>query len=75
MSNLEKRIAILEEKAAYVDLRSLSDDELKARIEKFGVLPDAYGAIMSLIGRRKSAFPVAKNVQNLSDDQEEADEY
>ena len=74
MSNLEKRIATLEKKAAYVDLRSLSDDELMARIERFGTLSEAYGAIISQVGRRKSAFPVVRDVRDLPDYENEMEE-
>lgn len=61
--NLENRVARLESAQANVSLQALSDAELRAHI---ATLPfkssEHYGAIISLVLRHPSAFPVVREV-------------
>ena len=62
MRNLENRVARLESAWANVSLQALSDAELSAHI---ATLPfkssEQYGAIIALVLRHPSAFPVVKD--------------
>lgn len=59
MTNLETRVARLESAQSKANLKSMTDDELSARIS---TLPfrskEGFVAIFELIGRHPSAFPV-----------------
>lgn len=59
MSNLEKRIALLEGARAVANLKAMTDDELMAHA---GTLesgsPGWYDAILTKVMRHPSAFPV-----------------
>jgi len=63
MGNLENRVARLESAWANVSLQALSDAELRAHI---ATLPfkssEQYGAIIALVLRHRSAFPVVRDV-------------
>ena len=59
MPRLETRVATLEKAAAHVDLKVMTDDELLAYAGKFPMFSSAmYAAIVTLVLRRPSAFPV-----------------
>lgn len=59
MASLEARLAKLEKAAAHVDLKALTDEELMAYARRFPMFSsEMYGAIITLILRRPSAFPV-----------------
>lgn len=59
MTNLEKRVAKMEQATADVDLEAMTDDELHAYAAKFPMFSrEMYAAILTLVGRRPSAFPV-----------------
>ena len=59
MPSLETRVATLEKAAAHVDLKAMTDDELLAYAGKFPMFSsEMYGAIVTLVLRRPSAFPV-----------------
>ena len=59
MPSLETRLATLEKAAAHVNLKSMTDDELLAYAGKFPMFSsEMYGAIVTLVLRRPSAFPV-----------------
>ncbi len=59
MANLEKRVAKMEQATGDVDLKAMSDDELHAYAAKFPMFSrEMYAAILTLAGRRRSAFPV-----------------
>ena len=59
MPRLETRVATLEKAAAHVDLKAMSDEELMAYARRFPMFSsEMYGAIVTLVLRRPSAFPV-----------------
>lgn len=59
MPSLETRLAALEKAAAHVDLNAMTDDELRAYAGKFPMFSrEMYAAILTLVQRRPSAFPV-----------------
>lgn len=59
MPSVETRVAKLEKVAAYVDLKAMTDDELLAYAGKFPMFSsEMYAAIVTLVLRRPSAFPV-----------------
>ena len=59
MPSFNTRVAKLEKAAAHVDLKAMTDDELLAYVGKFPMFSsDMYAAIVSLVLRRPSAFPV-----------------
>lgn len=59
MQSLEKRIALLEEARALVNLKTMTDDELMAYAGTFEMgSKEMYAAVLTLVGRRPSAFPV-----------------
>ena len=59
MTNLEKRVAKMEQAGADVDLKSMSDEELRAYAAKCpSGSSEMYAAVLTLVGRRPSAFPV-----------------
>jgi hypothetical protein len=61
LSRLESRIATLELKAAYVDLNAMTDDELSAHAETCPPGSSGmYAAVIALVNRHPSAFPVVK---------------
>ena len=62
MASLETRVAKMEKDAADVDLKTMTDDELMAHARKFPMFSsEMYGAIVTLILRRPSAFPVVND--------------
>ena len=59
MPSLDMRVAKLEKAAAHVDLKAMSDEELMAYARRFPMFSsEMYGAIVTLVLRRPSAFPV-----------------
>ena len=59
MPRLETRVATLEKAAAHVDLKAISDEELMAYARRFPMFSsEMYAAIVTLVLRRPSAFPV-----------------
>jgi hypothetical protein len=59
MPSLEMRVATLEKAAAHVDLKAMTEDELLAYAGTFPMFSSAmYAAIVTLVLRRPSAFPV-----------------
>lgn len=59
MLKLEKRIAKMEQALADVDLCAMTDDELRAHAGTFPMFSGGmYAAILTLLNRRPSAFPV-----------------
>ena len=59
MTNLEQRVAKMEQAADDVDLKSMTDDELRAYAAKCpSGSSEMYAAVLALVGRRPSAFPV-----------------
>jgi hypothetical protein len=59
MPSLEMRVATLEKAAAHVDLKAMTEDELLAHAGKFPMFSsEMYAAIVTLVLRRPSAFPV-----------------
>ena len=59
MPSLDMRLAKLEKAAAHVDLKAMTDDELLAYAGKFPMFSsEMYTAIITLVLRRPSAFPV-----------------
>ena len=59
MPRLDMRVAKLEKAAAHVDLKAMSDEELMAYARRFPMFSsEMYGAIVTLVLRRPSAFPV-----------------
>lgn len=59
MTRLESRVAKMEKSAAHVDLKSMTDNELRVHAGKFPMFSrEMYAAILTLVGRRPSAFPV-----------------
>ena len=59
MASLETRVANMEKDAAHVDLKAMSDEELMAYARRFPMFSsEMYGAIVTLVLRRPSAFPV-----------------
>ena len=60
MPRLETRVAKMERAAAHVDLKAMTDDELLAHAGRFPMFScEMYAAIVTLVLRRPSAFPVA----------------
>ena len=59
MPSLDTRVAKLEKAAAHVDLKAMSDEELMAYARRFPMFSsEMYAAIVTLVLRRPSAFPV-----------------
>lgn len=59
MPSLDMRLAKLEKAVAHVDLKAMTDDELLAYAGKFPMFSsEMYAAIITLVLRRPSAFPV-----------------
>ncbi|PJI96442.1 hypothetical protein CLU85_1188 [Acidovorax sp. 69] len=59
MTKLENRVAKMEKATAHVDLDSMTDEELHAYAGKFPMFSkEMYAAVLTLVGRRPSAFPV-----------------
>ena len=59
MPRLETRVAKMEKAAAHVGLKAMTDDELLTHAGKFPMFSsEMYGAIVTLVLRRPSAFPV-----------------
>ena len=59
MTNLEKRVAKMEQAADDVDLKSMTDDELRAYAAKCpSGSSEMYAAVLTLVGRRKNQFTV-----------------
>ena len=59
MPSLDMRVAKLEKAAAHGDLKAMSDEELMAYARRFPMFSsEMYGAIVTLVLRRPSAFPV-----------------
>ena len=62
MASLETRVANMEKDAAHVNLKAMSDDELMAYARRFPMFSsEMYAAIVTLVLRRPSAFPVVYN--------------
>ncbi len=62
MGNLENRVARLESARANVSLQALSDAELSAHIATLPLRsPEQYSAIITLVLRHPSAFPVVRD--------------
>ena len=59
MTRLENRVARMEKTTAIVDLDAMTDEELHAYADKFPMFSrEMYAAVLTLVGRRPSAFPV-----------------
>ena len=59
MASLETRVANMEKDAAHVNLKAMSDEELMAYARRFPMFSsEMYAAIVTLVPRRPSAFPV-----------------
>ena len=59
MASLETRVANMEKDAAHVNLKAMSDEELMAYARRFPMFSsEMYAAIVTLVLRRPSAFPV-----------------
>lgn len=59
MASLETRVAKMEKDAAHVNLKAMSDEELMAYARRFPMFSsEMYAAIVTLVLRRPSAFPV-----------------
>ena len=59
MQSLEKRVLLLEEARAAVNLKMMTDDELMAYAGTFQMdSKEMYAAVLTVVGRRPSAFPV-----------------
>ena len=59
MRRIEKRISHMEKATAHVDLKAMSDDGLLAYAGKYPMFSsEMYAAIVTLVLRRPSAFPV-----------------
>jgi hypothetical protein len=59
MPKLEQRIAKMEQAVADVDLNAMTDDELRAHAGTFPMFSRGmYAAILTLVNRHPSAFPV-----------------
>ena len=59
MQSLEKRVSLLEGARAIVNLRTMTDDELMAYAGRFEMgSKEMYAAVLTVVGRRPSAFPV-----------------
>ncbi len=59
MSNLKDRVAKIEQAVGDVDLKAMSDDELLCHAGTFPMFSDGmYAAVVTLVLRRPSAFPV-----------------
>ena len=59
MPSLETRVAKMEKDAAHVNLKAMSDEELMAYARRFPMFSsEMYAAIVTLVLRRPSAFPV-----------------
>ena len=59
MTNLETRVARLEGTQSKANLESMTDDELSAHISTLPFeSPEGYDAIIALVMRHPSAFPV-----------------
>ena len=67
MLRLETRIATLEKAAGHFDLKAMTDDELRAHAKTCVPGSNAmYAAVLTLVGRRGSAFlPVAEHPDNV----------
>ncbi len=62
MASLETRVANMEKDAAHVNLKAMSDEELMAYARRFPMFSsEMYAAIVTLVLRRPSAFPVVYN--------------
>lgn len=65
MPSLETRVATLEKAAANVDLKAMTDEELLAYAGRFPMFSrEMYAAIVTLVLRRPSAFPVVYDDPN-----------
>lgn len=61
MSNLETRVAKMEQAVAYVDLSGMTDAKLVAHAGTFPMNSRGMcAAVLTLVGRRPSEFPVVK---------------
>lgn len=59
MTGLKKRVASMEQATAHVNLKAMTDAELLAHAGKFPMFSkEMYAAVITLVGRRPSAFPV-----------------
>ena len=59
MTKLENRVARIENATAHVDLDAMTDEELHAYASKFPMFSkEMYAAVITLVGRRRSAWPV-----------------
>ena len=62
MASLETRVANMEKDGAHANLKAMSDDELMAYARRFPMFSsEMYAAIVTLVLRRPSAFPVVYN--------------
>ena len=62
MASLETRVANMEKDAAHVNLKAMSDEELMAYARRFPMFSsEMYAAIVTLVLRRPSAFPIVYN--------------
>ena len=62
MASLDTRVANMEKDAAHVNLKAMSDEELMAYARRFPMFSsEMYAAIVTLVLRRPSAFPVVYN--------------
>jgi len=59
MARLEQRVVKIEQAAAHVDLKAMTDDELHKYAEKFPMLSsERVAAIIALVNRHPSTLPV-----------------
>ena len=59
MQSLEKRVSLLEGARALVNLNTMTNDELMAYAGTFEMgSKEMYAAVLTVVGRRPSAFPV-----------------
>lgn len=59
MSRLEQRVSRMEQAMAHVDLKAMTDEELRTYASKFPMFSkEMYAAVLTLVGRRPSAWPV-----------------
>ena len=62
MTKLENRVARMEKATAHVDLDAMTDEQLHAYAGKFPMFSkEMYAAVLTLVGRRPSAFQVVHN--------------
>lgn len=66
MTKLENRVARIEKATAQVDLDAMTDEELHAYASKFPMFSkEMYAAVLTLVGRRPSAWPVVHDDPEL----------